>query len=775
MDQKILRDREAKCIQEEPPGCTAACPVHVDARGLIKAVRKGDYAMGFSLLHKAVPFPRIISRVCDQPCQTACKRTEVDESISVGYLERVCVEHHTAPAVKIVIPPLKSKKVAVVGAGLSGLTAALELARKGYGVTIFEATDRLGGSLRDLPEEKLPRDLIEKDFAIFAQLPVIIHYNTVIGGRGGSLKSIGELCQEFDAIYVGTGFAEAHNLGSGLAPDDNGQMIIDTQTLATSEEKIFAGGSIRRGCGNRSPISSICDGRMASVSIDRLLQDASLTANRKREGSFKTLLYTNISGVEPQTRVLCAEPDRGYTMEEAVQEATRCIHCECLECVKVCEHLKHFGAYPKRYAREVYNNLSIVQGMHYANKMINTCSLCGLCEQICPGKLDMREIYREARKMMVDTGKMPPSTHDFALRDMHFSNSDLFALCRHQSGFSSSTAVFFPSCQLAASTPQHVKEVYAYLCGKIEGGVGLMLGCCGAPADWAGQEALFRETLQNIHRNWRDLGGPLIITACPSCFAMFKNNIPDVPVETLWTVFDRIGLPENTECRITPQTLAIHDSCTTRHEGQLHDAVRRMLKGLGHQLEELPGHRDNTTCCSYGGLMLYANKEVAHKVVDRRIKESETDYVAYCAMCRDSFAGQGKRAYHLLDLIFGRDQDYCEQEPPGFSQRQENRAKLKTALLREIWGEEVKERQSDVKVIIPDNVQRIMEDGLILADDVTRVIANAESTGNKLKNTENGHYIAYLQPLKVTYWVEYSPRSEGFMVHNAYSHRLEIK
>lgn len=775
MDQKILRDREAKCIQEQPPGCTAGCPIHVDARGMIAAMRKGDYAAGGSLFHKAVPFPRIISRVCDQPCQTACKRKEVDEPISINALERVCVEHHHKPAAKISVPPLKDKKIAIVGAGLSGLTAALELARKGYPVAVFEATARLGGSLWDIPEEQMPRQLIEDDFAIFEQMPVDIYYNRAIGERGGSIMSFAELCKDFDAVYVGVGCEEAHSIDLGLALDDDGHIGIDPLTLATSHPKVFAGGSLRRGCKNRSAIFSISDGKIAAVSIDRLLQGASLTANRSKEGPFETTLYTSTKGVKTQSRVIGADPAGGYTKEEAAQEANRCLSCECMECVKACEYLAHYGSYPRRYAREVYNNLSIVQGIHRANKMINTCSLCGLCQHVCPGKLDMGEICHEARKRMVQKGKMPPSTHDFALRDMQFSNSHHFAMHRHQQGFTSSKVVFFPSCQLAASAPQHVQKVYEFLCAKIDGGVGLMLGCCGAPANWAGQEELFQETIRNIEHNWRDLGSPQVITACPSCFAMFKHAAPDMPVETLWTVLDRIGLPEGAGGAITPQKLAIHDSCTTRHEGQLQEGVRNMLSKLGHQLEELPGHHDNTTCCGYGGLMIYSNKEVAHKVISKRIQESETDYIAYCAMCRDNFASQGKRVYHILDLIFGQDQDnLAEQEPPGYSQRQENRAKLKTALLRDVWGENVEDRQADVNLIISESVRRDMEDAMILVDDVAKVVANAESTGNKLKNTETGHYLAYLQPLKVTYWVEYSPQDDGFIVHNAYSHRLEI-
>ena len=67
-----------------------------------------------------------------------------------------------------------------------------------------------------------------------------------------------------------------------------------------------------------------------------------------------------------------------------MDEAKRCLQCECLECVKVCAYLERFGAYPKKYAREIYNNESIVMGTRQANKLINSCSLCGLCEEVCP-------------------------------------------------------------------------------------------------------------------------------------------------------------------------------------------------------------------------------------------------------------------------------------------------------------------------------------------------------------------------------------------------------
>jgi NADPH-dependent glutamate synthase beta subunit-like oxidoreductase len=772
MDHELLREREARCVQENPPGCTAGCPVHVDVRGMIAAVRKGDYAAGFALFRRMVPFPGIISRVCDQPCRQACIRNRIDDPISIGALEKICVDNNDKPVPPIVPLPLKDKKAAIVGAGLSGLTAALELARKGYRAVVFEATDRLGGSIRDIPESRLPSQLIENDFAVFAGLPVEIRNNTAIGDRGGSVTSLTGLCEEYDAVYLGIGCQEADSPDLGLERDAAGNIAVDPVTLATSHPRVFAGGSLRRGCERRSPIASIADGKMAANSIDRLLQGASLTASREKEGPYATALYTNVAGVETRPAVPAGDPAGGYTRKEAAREADRCLLCECRECVKACEYLAHFGAYPKRYVREVFTNLTLVKGHHTANKLINTCSLCGLCEQVCPGSFDMGEVCREARRMMVERGKMPPSVHDFALRDMKFSAGEAFALSRHQPGRTDSKWVFYPGCQQAASSPQAVRNAYEFLCGRLDGGVGLMLGCCGAPANWAGQENLFQDMVKETENNWRALGSPTIITACPTCWSMFHHNLPAARIEPLWTLLDRVG-PPGRQAPGTARRLAVHDSCTTRHENRLHDSVRSLLAKLGHEVEELPHNRDKTICCGYGGLMIFADREVARKTIARRSGESAADFLTYCAMCRDNFVSQGKRTFYLLDLLFGAG------EPNGleaidYSQRRENRGRLKRELLGELWGERMAEPQTAVKIIIPDDVRRVMEERMILVADVTAVVAHAEATGDKLQDTANGHYLASHRPVSVTYWVEYSPQGDGFLIHNAYSHRIEI-
>jgi Fe-S oxidoreductase len=414
-------------------------------------------------------------------------------------------------------------------------------------------------------------------------------------------------------------------------------------------------------------------------------------------------------------------------------------------------------------------------GQRKSNRMIDSCTLCGLCAEVCPEDLAMGDVCLSARQGMIEKGRMPVSHHDFALRDMAFSRSEAFALARHQPGHERSALLFFPGCQLSASSPDHVRRLYQHLCGKVEGaqgGVGLMLGCCGAPAHWAARDDLFGETRAGFRAGWEALGKPPVVTACSSCYRMFADHQPDVPLQSVWTLLEHIGLPRNANEGATPaaRALAIHDPCTTRHDTGIHASVRQLAGRCGVTIDELDGAQ-LTTCCGFGGLASFANREVADKIVDRRIGRNEADYLTYCAMCRDNFARRGKRALHFLDLVFGGD---AARPDPGFSMRQENRGRLKRRLLRDLWRENVNEPAEDIELVVADEVQADLEKKLILLDDIRQTIRHAETSGQKLLDRRSGRFVAQHRPLRITYWVEYTIEDGRHVVHRAYSHRMEL-
>jgi glutamate synthase (NADPH/NADH) small chain len=756
----------AACTQEEPPACTAACPLHVDVRAVLGEAAAGAWAAALTALRKVLPFPGIVGRVCPQPCRPVCKRGEAGDPIRIAALERACADFGGIPDPAGVLPR-RPRTVTVVGSGLTGSTAAFDLARRGYTVTLLESADRPGGALRAYPADVLPGEVLDAELGVLTALGVRLRLAAPVGA--GEFE---QLCTGQDAVVLATGVGgETFGL-----PCTDGLVDVDPRTGATGRDGVFAGGGVCRGRCAGTPITSMADGRRAAVSVDRYLQRVSLTGARDGEGTRTTCLFTRTDGVATIAEVPMADPTAGYTADEARAEAARCLQCSCLECVQACAYLDHYGSYPKLYARRVLHNMMMVKGNHTANRLINSCSLCGLCAEVCPTGVDLGAMLKRVRQRMVRQQQMPPSAHDFALRDLEFSNGEAFALARPHPGGQRSRYAFFPGCQLAGSAPEHVRQVYAHL-RDVLGDVGLILRCCGAPADWAGRADLFEQSLADFDEQYRALGSPTLILPCTSCHRVFAANRPDIPLLSLWSVLAEQGLPATAVPAPPGATLAIHDPCTSRHSPAVQEDVRTVLSRLGYRVEELAHSRDRTECCSYGGLVWLANREVAEKSVQRRIAQSPHDYLTYCVMCRDLFAARGKRTLHLLDLLHGQDVDTRAARPdPGYTQRHENRARLKQSLLHTLWGESMAD-DTDIEPIhlrIDPRVRAMMEDRLILDEDVRRVITHVRRTGERLRDPRTGHWLAHHRPRSVTYWVEYTEDGDEYVVHRAYSHRVQV-
>ena len=761
MDQQELRRMENKCIQEQPPWCIAACPLHVDARTFIRHVSQEKWDEAWKVLRRAMPFPGILGRICDAPCRDRCKRSEAGGSIEIGALERFCVSQ-PAPAQRVLPLPAREKKIAVIGSDLSGLTAAWDLARKGYEVHIFDP-DRPGAHLIDRFPDLLSEEIVAGELSILERIGVIFHREQ----RINQPDFIDKCRNDFDAVFLSLEVVALVSCGVDVDEKDRAPGVCSLQI--TNLPGVFAGGQ------KESPVRAAAEARWAATSIDRFLHNASLTAGREKDGPYETRLFTSLDKVSSQPPTPFSTPDGMYRLEEAVTEASRCLQCECLECVKICPYLETFKGYPKKYVREIYNNESIVMGSRQANTLINSCSLCGLCEVVCPEDFAMQDVCLEARRGMVSRGKMPPSAHEFALLDMEFSQSERFSMARCEPGMERSSFVFFPGCQLSATRPDQTSRVYEHLRKNLEGGVGLMLGCCGAPAHWAGREDLFLQQRDRFRRNWRNLGEPRVVAACATCRLMLKENLPEIVSVPLWEILCDTARPALQWQPEKPP--AIHDPCTTRDDPSSRSAVRRLLDKVGVPFVELELSGRKTECCGFGGLMQNANPALAREVVRRRAAQSESDYLAYCAMCRDSLAAVGKRVIHFLDLFFpSGEKDTAALPRIGWSERQENRTRLKERLLKEVWKEGFDRMapHQEIRLKMDPEVKERLDRRRILDEDVQKVIHHAQESGDRLFNPRTGRYKASLKPYKTTFWVEYTPVADGYEVHNAYAHRMEV-
>ena len=763
MDLDKLLETSDSCIYDEPPACTSCCPVHMDVIAFITEIEKGEFGKAYKVMEKRIPFARIIGSICDRPCEKVCVRSDSGGAIKISELEKAAISLGFSPPKKTIPIPKKKGRVAVVGGGISGMTAAFDLDKKGYQVALYEKSDRLGGEIWSYEGVNLKREVIEEEIQAIVKQGIKVELNTFIDKKG--LES---LIEEYNAVYLGTGTWEE-------------ELQIHPGTFQVGNTSVFAGGKLSNK--SSSPIFSASSGRRAAISIDRYIGKNSMTASREREGSFVTPLKYETEGIQSVEAVRKASDI--YSKDEAEREAGRCLKCRCRKCIEACSHLMRFDISPKNYMRQINQNERIILGTHYANKMINSCTMCGLCEEECFKDISMKDVIQDTRKSMVERGKMPVSAHDFALKDMKFSNSKRFSMVREQpeniQGLckceGKTEYLFYPGCQLPASYPEYIGEVYKYLVSNMESNVGIYLGCCGAPADWAGRQDLTKENIEIVKETWETMGRPIFILACSSCCSVFEKYLPEIAFVSLWEVFAGKGLPKNNKIS-DKHVLNIHDACATRHNSRIHDSIRKIADLSGYEIQELKYTREKTKCCGYGGLVYFANREQSADFVKDRIKESDNDLLVYCAMCKDLLVDAGKRTYHILDLIFAEDMESIAlRKMPTLSERHRNRAQLKIRLLREIWGEEPDmelEKQKDFKMIIPENVRQLIEDRYILMEDVEKVIENAQKNKERFFNPQENSYLARLRLDNVTYWVKYEEKDEGILVKSVYSHRMEI-
>jgi NADPH-dependent glutamate synthase beta subunit-like oxidoreductase len=203
-------DHSHKCpvyVKQVPP-CTAECPAGEDIRGyhrLLTGVDKSDDAWkaAWELLVQANPFPAVMGRICPHPCEGACNRHYHDESVGINAVEQAIGNYGIEAALELPGPgPDTGKRVAVIGGGPAGLSAAYQLRRKGHAVTIYDANEKLGGMvLYGIMGYRVDRKILEAEIERILKLGV----ETKVGVRVGRDISLEQLENEYDAVFMGVG------------------------------------------------------------------------------------------------------------------------------------------------------------------------------------------------------------------------------------------------------------------------------------------------------------------------------------------------------------------------------------------------------------------------------------------------------------------------------------------------------------------------------------------------------------------------------------------
>lgn len=260
MDDYIHHIEKGTCsgLTTAPIPCTAFCPAKVDIPGYISLVGAGRYADAVKLIRKDNPFPTACGLICEHPCEAHCRRNIIDTAINIRGLKRMAVDN--APSNTVPLPekaPATGKRVAIIGGGPSGLTAAYYLQLMGHQTTVFEAKSKLGGMLRyGIPSYRFPRERLQQDLDAILATGTEIHLNSKVGTEPGEI-SLEQLNKDYDAVYIAIG---AHtdkkigiegedadgvisavellrNIGDGKMPDFTGKTVV-----------IVGGGNVAMDC-----------------------------------------------------------------------------------------------------------------------------------------------------------------------------------------------------------------------------------------------------------------------------------------------------------------------------------------------------------------------------------------------------------------------------------------------------------------------------------------------------------------------------------------------
>ena len=743
MELSDVQKYTAGCINGEPAACMRSCPLGLDVRALLESARNGKWKAAYRQMRDAMIFPDVTVKLCPGYCMEECSLKDCGGAVRVGDIEETVLREVRSKDPKKYNIPAKEARVAIIGAGISGLACAQRLAVKKYPVTVWDVNDSLGGSLLGSPEftDALPdlgRQLMHEK----------IEFR--LGERVESLDDI-----DAETLYIATG-----NGGTTFGLD------IDTVTLATDRKGVFAGGELI----GRSPLEALIDGIEASVQMETYLLTGNVSDRPVRKEKQSGPCFRPAPDIDVPAAI-CAS-DEGYTAEQAMEEAGRCIKCDCRICIDRCELLRKYNRTPAQITRAIVqdsvNNVDIAK--RTMTRQLYSCNMCGFCTSQCPSEADIGGAFLFARQERVESGTVPPAFHDYWLRQFRFFQDEAAAYIppvNEESGY-----MFFPGCQLGASEPDRVLIAFRKL--RESCGAGLMLTCCGAPALWAGEDGLTSEWTDHLRKLWEDAGKPTLILACASCEKQFARVLPEITCVSLYEV-----LSSDEEAFKTAggnAKMAVFDPCSARADSAMRSSVRELAEKCGVSLSELKYNNENAKCCGWGGHIQMIDHELFDEIVEERSSASDLPYLVYCANCRDVFAAKGKPAQHVLDLCFGLGD--ASSPAPTIKMKHDNALRLKASLYEEYMGQQIsKETDSEgVRLIFPDEVIARMERLLISEDDVRAAVEPAVSNGTGAEDPETGLCYSCAEIGAIMVWAGYRDNGDrSVTVESVYCHRMKIK
>ncbi|MBI9066536.1 MAG: FAD-dependent oxidoreductase [Salinivirgaceae bacterium] len=379
----LLSDHVGDC---EAP-CRIACPAFMDIPEMNRLIAAGKSIEALKLVKEEIALPLVLGYVCSAPCENACRRKAIDNPVSICQLKKhVALADANSDTAYLPEKEISTgKKIAIIGAGVAGLSAAFHLTKSGFACTVFDKNEKAGGALlnTDQPKE-LPSEVLEKEISILEKFGIEFQLNKNIDS-----KSLVQLKLDYGAVIIASGEFNAdlkESFGLKLNAKNTGFEVVDG-FFTTSEANVFVCGSAIKV--QKMAVRALSQGKAAAYFISNLLKSGEEKVEYRmfnsKFGKLQTEEYSEyLKEAISDNRF---EPDKeldGFANEMAIEEAKRCLRCDCRK-PKTCKlriYADEYGAKQKQYQ---FGERKLVQKIYTHETIVyevEKCIRCGLCVDI---------------------------------------------------------------------------------------------------------------------------------------------------------------------------------------------------------------------------------------------------------------------------------------------------------------------------------------------------------------------------------------------------------
>lgn len=378
----LLSDHVGDC---EAP-CQRLCPSQLEVPRVIREILAGRPEDAIRTIRRDLAIPSIVERFCNVPCERGCRRGKHDEPLSIREVIRHAADQDLRrPTPFVPTPaPASGQRVAILGAGPTGLATAHHLALRGHAPTVFEKSVRIGGRIETEFKRPIEEWVLAGELGILQSLGAAFRFGQPVD----QAATFAALLDQFDAVVLACGRTDPAQLRAlGLPATDKG-LKVNLATGQTEQKKVFAAGSLLKPA--QPIIKSVSAGRDLAACIDQFLRGQPIVGivdkynhimGRLLEGEMAVFL----AGAEAIPRV--QPPDiagRGFTAPEAETECSRCLHCDCRakdDC-QLRTYADEYGAKQSQFAGEERGHFTRVNPHAGALYEPGKCIKCGLCVRL---------------------------------------------------------------------------------------------------------------------------------------------------------------------------------------------------------------------------------------------------------------------------------------------------------------------------------------------------------------------------------------------------------